>query len=433
LVVLVPVLFGLIGFAVDLGQLYMVRGELTTAADAMALASARQLIGTSQGITNATNAAQAPITSADGFADSYYFSKFLIGQTNGNLLSTAPAPTFYDTLQDALSGGGAGGGDTASKYASVTLTAAAPLTFWRFLSLGQAGQTNVQVTAVAGISAPLCTACGIQPIAVADLSGGADPTDFGFTPGMLYTFGYTCTGTPMPSGLTDTALGATTGRVAYIILNRYNVNNTAFSDPGSQAFQDAAGGLPSNNNSTGSSSDLSTTACFSIGNTELLWNDGVTTDAEPGACSTAVNFIVTDFVCGLTTRFEQSPPSACQNIASVDTLSTVYTPDTDLSDLTDYTTYAGNGRRVITIPIVDSISATSTMTVLGFRQFLVDPDPAAPDAPDVNAADTNGRFLALYLGSVSPVPVPQGRMDQTLAPSCPIPLAAGPGKVVLHQ
>ena len=40
LVILVPVLFGLIGFAVDLGRLYMVRGELKTAANAMALAAA---------------------------------------------------------------------------------------------------------------------------------------------------------------------------------------------------------------------------------------------------------------------------------------------------------------------------------------------------------------------------------------------------------
>src|SRR5438105_9455899 len=58
LVILVPVLFGFIGFAVDLGQLYLIRGELKVAANAMALSAAQKLIGTDQGITDATTAAQ---------------------------------------------------------------------------------------------------------------------------------------------------------------------------------------------------------------------------------------------------------------------------------------------------------------------------------------------------------------------------------------
>ncbi len=40
-VILVPVLLGLLGFALDLGMLYSARGELKTAASAMALASAQ--------------------------------------------------------------------------------------------------------------------------------------------------------------------------------------------------------------------------------------------------------------------------------------------------------------------------------------------------------------------------------------------------------
>ena len=44
--ILVPVLFGLIGFAIDLGILYSVKGELKTGANALALAAAQQLIGT---------------------------------------------------------------------------------------------------------------------------------------------------------------------------------------------------------------------------------------------------------------------------------------------------------------------------------------------------------------------------------------------------
>ena len=43
----------------------------------------------------------------------------------------------------------------------------------------------------------------------------------------------------------------------------------------------------------------------------------------------------------------------------------------------------------------------------------------------------NGRFAALYLGSVAPVP--QGWFDTRYAPSCRSYLTVGPGKVVLHQ
>src|SRR5204863_116838 len=46
LVIMVPVLFGMMGFAIDLGRLYLVRGELSQAANAMALAAAAQLNGT---------------------------------------------------------------------------------------------------------------------------------------------------------------------------------------------------------------------------------------------------------------------------------------------------------------------------------------------------------------------------------------------------
>ena len=45
LVILVPVIFGLMGFAIDLGRLWMIRGELHQAANAMALAGASQMSG----------------------------------------------------------------------------------------------------------------------------------------------------------------------------------------------------------------------------------------------------------------------------------------------------------------------------------------------------------------------------------------------------
>ena len=108
-------------------------------------------------------------------------------------------------------------------------------------------------------------------------------------------------------------------------------------------------------------------------------------------------------------------------MAEVDTLISAQIADTDLTDLDDYTAYTGNGRRVITIAVVDALSGTGTMTVLGFRQFFVEP---FPNDVTLNPSDPNARFAALYVGSV--MPLRQGTFS-----GCQI--TNGPGKVVLHQ
>jgi hypothetical protein len=68
------------------------------------------------------------------------------------------------------------------------------------------------------------------------------------------------------------------------------------------------------------------------------------------------------------------------------------------------------------------------MTVLGFAQFLLElnSDGSLPDP-----ADTNGRFVAMYIGS--PKPLKAGYVDDHFSLSCPVPVPSGPGKVVLHQ
>ncbi len=101
----------------------------------------------------------------------------------------------------------------------------------------------------------------------------------------------------------------------------------------------------------------------------------------------------------------------------------IYTQDTDLTDLDDYSLYVGNGRRIITVPIVDALNPAGGMIVQGFRQFLVDPNPTP--ATNIDPADGNGRFSAIYIGSV--MPVRQGSIG-----GCP-QQTNGPGKVVLHQ
>jgi hypothetical protein len=403
----VPVLFGLIGFAIDLGIMYVVKGELKTAANSMALAAAQQLIGTDAATDAASAAAQLTVLNSANVGNKYDFNGLAIGQTNNNLESTAPPPNYFATAASAIAAGGNGGvggvGGSQAKYAVATISGQIPLVFWNFLPIVTSRNIAVVATAVAGISAPLCTACGIEPFAVSAIDQ-TDTTDFGYTLNELYSFTYLCTGIPVPAPLAGAAQ-----ELNYVLLNRLDPNAVVYPDETSQIFRDAAGGLPGNTNSA--------IACFTINNTEVIW-----VNAAPVACSAAAPApVVTDALCGLDSRFEVSANPACEAIAGSDVLSTIYPADTDLNSYTVYTDYTGDGRRIITIPIVDAISATANMTVLGFRQFLLMP---AQGGIAINPDDPNGRFVAMYIGSVAPVK--QGRFDGCQQ-------AAGPGKVVLHQ
>ncbi len=401
LVILVPVLFGLIGFAVDLGILYSMKGELKTGANAMALAAAQQLIGTDAATSSADTASQAT-------SNNYYFHGFPIGQSNASGNSTITGPLYYGTAADAIATeGGAETGGAQAKYARVTVTGQTQLLFWSFLPL-LSGSRNVTVlaTAVAGVSAPLCQACGIEPLAIAALNQG-DSTDFGFVPGTKYSFTFLCTvsqGVTLPPPLPGSAV-----ELSYLLLNRVDPNATVFPDEGSQAFQNGAGGLPGHTSSA--------QACFRVNNTEVVWPSAVINNCS----AMQVAPVVRDMVCGLDTRFESATPTACSNVPAVDTLSTIYQPDTDANDYDTYANYTGNGRRVITVAVVDTLSGANAMTVLGFRQFLLVP---IQGANNLNPGDPYGRFAAMYIGSV--MPLKQGRFDGCQQ-------TAGPGKVVLHQ
>jgi Flp pilus assembly protein TadG len=407
LVILVPVLFGLIGFAIDLGVMYVVKGELKAAANSMALAAAQQLIGTDVATDAASAAAQQTVQNGANVGNKYDFNGLPIGQTTNSLVSTALPPAYFSTAAGAIAASGNGGvgavGGSSAKYAVATISGQIPLVFWNFLPIVTSRNIAVVASAVAGISSPLCIACGIEPFAVAAIDQ-SDTTDFGYTLNELYSFTYLCTGTPVPAPLAGAAQV-----LDYVLLNRLDPNAVVYPDETSQIFRDAAGGLPGNTNSA--------IACFTINNTEVIW-----VDAAPVACSAAAPAaVVTDALCGLDSRFEVSTNPACQAIVGFDVLSTIYPADTDLNTYTTYTDYTGDGRRIITIPIVDALSATANMTVLGFRQFLVMP---AEGGAAINPDDPNGRFVAMYIGSVAPVK--QGRFDGCQQ-------TAGPGKVVLHQ
>ena len=422
LVLLVPVMLGLMGFGLDLGRLYLVRGELTQAAQAMAVAAASKLIGTSQGLADATAAANATLDDSTGHANKYNFGSLLIGGSTGLLASTVSAPVYFATAAGAIgsdsSSSDTGGADgTTAKYVQINLNADAPLLFWALLSLGQSRKTSIAAIAVAGTSAPVCTACGIDPYAIAAADPG-DTVDFGFSQGNVYTFGFQCTG-----GITPTALPEGSARIPYLIIDRYNSSSTI--DETQQLYRIGAQGLLPAAPGSGTSSATPGTsfACVLATGTEIAW-----ASAQPPACGTATvptipPSSVTEAMCGIFNRFDTNVFSGCEALVTdVDTLASAYQPDTDLTDIADYTTYVGNARRVITVPVVDTLSPGGPMTVLGFRQFLINPNQ---NDVNINPTDQDGRFNALYIGN--PVPLNQGRFDG----GCQ--LTSGPGKVVLHR
>lgn len=425
LVVMVPVLFAMMGFALDLGRMYLIRGELNQAANAMALAAASQLLGTDASTGNATTAAQLSLDNTNGTANLYNFGSLPIGQTSGNLTSTVNPPAFFATVADATAAGAATSGNqadgTTARHVLINLNADAPLVFFALLPGGESGKTSIAAQAVAGISAPVCVACGIEPFAVGALNS-SDPQDFGFVNGALYTLYFNCQGNPPPLSLAPGSAVA-----PYVIINRLDANNTA-ADESQQLYRDGAGGLlPSSApNPTGSVVPM---GCVSVGDSsESLWPSAI-----PGLCTSAAGGSVADALCGLQSRLDNTDPFAvCANlVADFGALAAAYTPDTDqvMQQADPYSAYLGNGRRILTLPVVDTLTltATGTMTVLGFRQFFLERNA---DGTANSPTDSNGRFVAMYIGS--PAPVKQGNIDDHygLAGSTPL---AGPGKVVLHQ
>jgi hypothetical protein len=426
LVILIPVIFGLIGFAVDLGQLYMSRGELKNAANARALAAASQLTGTEAAVENANSAATLPVENVSGYGNRYMFGGFPIGETSGSFASEAVEPEYYENVADATGTsevtGASGAGGTTARHVRVVLRGEAPITFWSFLSLAQERKVNLAAVAVAGISAPLCTACGIEPMAVAALNL-EDTVHFGFTPGSIYTFGYQCTG-----GGAQPPLAGTVQRIPYLLLDHYNQGAQVFIDESTQLYRIGLQGLPGLPPTT----ENRRLACVTINDPtpSLLWGTAAgSTNANPLACNqNRVNPGVTNHLCGLAARLSAEIPEACATIPEIDSLAPGYPVDTDIALLDDYTAYTGNFRRIITVPVVETLTtSTDGMVVLGFRQFLL--EPTTEESASINVSDSNGRFAALYIGTdarPAPVPLKQGTFQ-----GCSV--AAGPGKVVLHQ
>ena len=159
------VLMGAVGLAVDLGRMYIVKGEAQTFADSAALAAVLELDGTSAGITRA-NAAVA-------------------NNPNRNTFGTAGfTGTTVEYSQSSTGGWSTNPGNPAGfSFARVNATVAVPI---YFMSLAVSkSQTNVVASAVAGQVPKTTFGQGLFPFSpyAHDLVG----PDFGLETGKQYT------------------------------------------------------------------------------------------------------------------------------------------------------------------------------------------------------------------------------------------------------
>lgn len=148
-----------VGLGIDGARIYMTRAELQNAADAAALAAARELNGGTSGLTDAVAAAQSATLQTN---------KYGLNRTGGS----APAVTI-STVEFAPSLNGpwdtAGNLDateakTISYVRVTTLTTTTPVLF----GVRALGNNHTESrSAVAGYSAPINTICDFFPIAVA--------------------------------------------------------------------------------------------------------------------------------------------------------------------------------------------------------------------------------------------------------------------------
>ena len=417
------VMLGLMVMAVDFGRFYAIQAELQTAADAAALAAATRLAGTMSSADQADLEWNASFDSTSG-NDNRFNLRLNQVLFSANLLAETAA-SYFSSLADAIgnTGGQTGGIDWGSlaypKFARVQISAQTPVLFAPFLNRTPGSLPTITVSAIAGLSAPLCVASGIDDLAIVDPSMGADSDHFGLVPGDYYTLSLSSS---------QAALDSTDSTIAYVILDHFpnGVLDTSLLDD--LLFELGA-------TSVSTSAGLDPAGTMTIGNIEAAYGspNNVATTVLQGTTNTAGR----DFLCGLNLRFGIDPSvnDACNAGNSVDfaSLASLFAAaaDTDIG-----TVASGNGglqdfamdycqdgacnfHRILTIPVVD---AADTLTVLNFRQFLLEPSSTVAQGVDPTVA--NGSFRVQYIGA--PVPVRSG----TLGGSCGVSI--GVGRVVLH-
>jgi Flp pilus assembly protein TadG len=323
----------LLGMSIDVSRIYMVRSGLQNAADAAALAAARELNSGTAGLTDAVAQAQSVGLQAN---------KYGLNRT-GN---TAPSVTiskveFAASLNGPWYNGAAAASAVVTTIKFVRVTTQSTSTNMLFAAKALGSAHVEERTAVAGMSVPLNTVCNFFPVAVALLN------PFPANHAQL-TFRYT----------DGTGNSITVGDMHYLVLNVPDINGV-----GQPETANLAAGI--------------TTICASIGSTIGLNN-------SPSANSTNGPKSIAD---GANTRFD-----SYQNGYANSLNATAYPPDTNVYDNTGNplttTQYLNKSpistpprnppgqddRRILIMPIVPPATYTGSpplVPIVRFGAFLL--------------------------------------------------------------
>jgi hypothetical protein len=161
--ILVPVMLGMIGLALEGGRFLMLNSQLQDLADAAALAGAKELNGATDAIARATSAAENvlnnPCTSSNDFQPCWSFADGLYG------VQIVDPPVFYSALKGAPSDNPAEkdvitDDATQANYIKVTTVSRDVIpVFLTAMGATRIGQTSA--TATAGTT---YVACNVQPL-----------------------------------------------------------------------------------------------------------------------------------------------------------------------------------------------------------------------------------------------------------------------------
>ena len=148
-----------VGLCIDVSRVYMVRTELQNAADAAALAAARELDSGASGIQNA-------VTRATTIVNNYGFNRAAI---------TIATVEFSDSLNGTYVDSATAQANPANiKFVQVTTQSAATTVLFAIRALGNSHAESRSATA--GMSAPINSICDFFPVAVA-LDPAVEPGD----------------------------------------------------------------------------------------------------------------------------------------------------------------------------------------------------------------------------------------------------------------
>jgi len=338
-------LLGMLGLAVDMGRMFIVKTELQTFVDTAATSACQHLDGTAEGVTLAHSVATAgPLGSSK--PNGWNFDTIAItGVTETYSTSLNGTYDDYTTAQ--------AGATNTYRFMRVNVSVSAPLYFLAVIP-GIGTTQDVAASAIAGEKEQdLVNNGGLVPFSP-DAHNAADTKNFGLTPGQQYTLKW-------GNGNTTTCAGDA----------GFNPGNV----PDKHGFVDLGQGNGNNN-----------------------LRKAIVFGGWPNALSIPSSVDSGDVI---------NDVSGNRGTSIFDALAERSNQDPDQTSLTwaqyqnaqaTNATYRGNNRRIVTAAINDPSlaaghGANGTVTVIGFGNFLLD--------PGATISGSSGPICATYIGLAS--------------------------------